>query len=68
MVKIKTAYVFLEEIRKRFKEKYSKDEIMSAFAHGMNSSFAEIYKQQFVTDFLCRLTTTATRILIKKRS
>lgn len=47
-LKIKTAFVFLEEIKKKFKEKYSQEEIATAFAFAMNSSFSEIYKQQFV--------------------
>jgi hypothetical protein len=46
--KLKVASMFLDEIVKKFKEKYSAEEIASAFAYGMNSSFSEIYKQQIV--------------------
>jgi hypothetical protein len=66
-LKIKTAFVFLEEIRKKFKEKYPVEEIASAFAFGMNSSFSEIYKQQFVELLLFRLITIVTKIQIKRK-
>jgi hypothetical protein len=47
-LKVKTAVIFLEEIKKRFKEKFPPAEIAAAAAFDMNASFAEIYKQQFV--------------------
>lgn len=46
--KNKVAFAFLQEIKKKFREKYSNEEIMAAKGHDMSSSFSEIYKNQIV--------------------
>lgn len=48
-LKLKTAFIFLQEIKKRFKEKYTAQEIGSANAYDMSATFTDIYKQQFVS-------------------
>ena len=45
---MKTAFIFLDEIRKKFKEKYTQADIMQANMLSLNHSFSEIFKQQFV--------------------
>jgi hypothetical protein len=67
-LKVKTAVVFLDEIKKKFKEKFPPTEIATAGAFDMNASFAEIYKQQFVTHHRLRPSSTATRTRIKRMS
>lgn len=67
-LKIKSAVGFLEEIKKRFKEKYSAEEINSAGAFDMNISFSEIYKQQFVRIILDRHFTIIIKTLIKRKN
>lgn len=60
--------VFLEEIKKKFKEKFTPAEIATAKAFDMNATFAEIYKQQFVTVRLFRHSSIATRTRIRRIS
>lgn len=39
-LKLRTALAFLEEIRKKFKEKFSNEEIMVANAYDMSAAFS----------------------------
>jgi hypothetical protein len=66
-MKVKTAFIFLEDIKKKFREKYSKDEIDNSTAFSMNSSFSEIFKQQFVVPSRPRPFSTATRTPTRRR-
>ena len=45
-MKLKICFGFLEEIKKRFKEKYSDEEILSAKTYDMSTSFADTFKNQ----------------------
>ena len=67
-LKTKTAVVFLEEIKKKFKEKFTPAEIAAAKAFDMNATFAEIYKQQFVRVALSRRSSIATRTRTRRTS
>lgn len=63
----KVAFAFLQEIKKKFKDKYSNEDIMAAKDYDMNASFSEIYKNQIVTPILSlRTTTTAPKSKITK--
>jgi uncharacterized protein with von Willebrand factor type A (vWA) domain len=46
--KNKVAFAFLQEIKKKFKEKYNMEDIKLARAFDMSASFSEIYKNQIV--------------------
>jgi len=48
-MKLKVCFGFLEEIKKRFREKYSNEEIVIAKTYDMSTSFAETFKNQMVT-------------------
>ena len=66
-LKLKTAMAFLEELKKKFREKYPAEEIASAVAFAMNSTFSEIYKQQFVELYLFRPSITVTKTRTKRK-
>jgi hypothetical protein len=51
-MKLKVCFGFLEEIKKRFREKYSNEEIMLARTYDMSTSFAETFKNQMVSSQL----------------
>lgn len=46
--KSKLAFAFLQDIKKKFKDKYSIEEIMQAKAYDLSAGFAEIFKNQIV--------------------
>lgn len=50
--KNKVAFSFLQEINKKFREKYSKEEIQSARDFDMSAGFSDIYKSQIVISLL----------------
>lgn len=66
-VKLKTAFIFLDEIHKKFTDKYTQDDIAHAIAFSMNSSFSEIYKQQFVLPPPLRPSSTATKTPTRRK-
>jgi len=76
-MKLKICFGFLEEIKKRFREKYSNEEIMIAKTYDMSTSFAETFKNQMVIFCIYlgtfnltidRLTTTVHAIKTKNKS
>jgi hypothetical protein len=67
--KNKTAFAFLQEIRKRFRDKYSAEQIEAAKDFDMNATFSDIYKSQMVLISTRRTSSTATKAPIaRKRS
>jgi len=44
----KLAFAFLEELKGKFKEKFTNEEISVAQAHSLSSTFAPIYKNLVV--------------------
>ncbi len=46
--KNKVAFAFLQEVKKKFREKYSNEEIMRANDYDMSAGFSEIYKNLIV--------------------
>ena len=59
--KNKVAFAFLQEIRKRFRERYSNEEILHAKDFDMSASFADTFKTQVVPLASRRCSSTATR-------
>ena len=66
--KNKVAFAFLQEIKKKFRDKYTPEEIAAAKDYDMNSSFSEIYKNQIVPMPSPRISTTARRSRITRIS
>lgn len=66
--KNKVAFAFLQEIKKKFRDKYTPEEIAAAKDYDMNSSFSEIYKNQIVPMPSPRTSTTARRSRITRIS
>ena len=45
----KSAFAFLQDVRKKFRERYSDEEILKARDYDMSAGFSEIYKNLIVT-------------------
>ena len=58
----KSAFAFLQDVRKKFRERYSDEEILKARDYDMSAGFSEIYKNLIVTVcFIYRIHTTVPR-------
>ena len=53
-LKVRNAFAFLEELRKKFREKYSNEEIAVAKKYEFSASFSEIFQAQVVIVLRCR--------------
>jgi rRNA maturation endonuclease Nob1 len=60
--KNKAAFAFLREICKRFKDKYSTEEIEEAKDFDMSATFSDTYKAQMVRVASCRTSSTTTKL------
>jgi hypothetical protein len=49
VMKNKLVFAFLQEIKKQFREKYTKEQIEEAKDYDMSAGFSEIYKNQIVS-------------------
>lgn len=55
----KSAFAFLQDVRKKFRERYSDEEILKARDYDMSAGFSEIYKNLIViVSFIYRIHTT----------
>ncbi len=68
-VKNKTAFAFLQDVKRRFKEKYTEEEILGAKDYDMSAGFSDVFKELIVWFlFLCRILTIRLKIKITKIS
>lgn len=63
----KSAFAFLQDVRKKFRERYSDEEILKARDYDMSAGFSEIYKNLIViVSFIYRIHTTVPNIKTTK--